>query len=424
MAKRIQLRRDTAANWDRVNPILAQGEVAIDLTNKNLKIGNGQDRWDTLKYAVERGKITSIDENTYIEIGEEGTDQAGYIFLVNEGIETISLNPSLLTVNVSTLFNAGISSNDPYTGTVVVQGGVGISGDVNILGELKASSVYIEDYVTADVIGNVTGNVFGDLIGDVYSSEGVKILENGTNGTNAIFTGSVSGNINSTGTSTFSNIDVNGGAIDGTVIGATQPNLITGTTITGNFINATTSFNGNLIGSLRGDVYADNGVSKILDNGTDGTDATFTGTVQGNLNGSLIGDVYAANGTSKILDNGTNGSDAVLTGNVTGNVTSTGLSSFSNIDINGGSIDGSVIGASSPGQITGTIITATIRFQGDFQGSFIGNLTGDVLNDNGSVALEHGTYANGNEAKFTGDIYASDGTTKILDNGTGVVPAE
>jgi hypothetical protein len=424
MAKRIQLRRDTAANWDRVNPILAQGEVAIDLTNKNLKIGNGLDRWDTLKYAVERGKITSIDENTYIEIGEEGTAQAGYIFLVNEGIETISLNPSLLTVNVSTLFNASIPSNDPYTGTVVVQGGVGISGDVNVLGELKANSVYIEDNITADVIGNVTGNVFGDLIGDVYSSNGVKVLENGTTGTNAVFTGSVSGNITSTGTSTFSNIDVNGGAIDGTVIGATQPNLITGTTITGNFINAATGFNGNLIGSLRGDVYAENGVSKILDNGTDGTDATFTGTVQGNLNGSLIGDVYAANGTSKILENGTNGSDAVLTGNVTGNVTSTGLSSFSNIDINGGAIDGSVIGANSPGQITGTIITATTRFQGDFQGSFIGNLTGDVLNDNGSVALAHGTTANGNQAKFTGDIYASDGTTKILDNGTGLVPAE
>jgi hypothetical protein len=424
MAKRIQLRRDTAANWDRINPILAQGEVAIDLTNKNLKIGNGLDRWDTLKYAVERGKISSIDENTYIEVGELGTDDAGYIFIVNEGVETVSINPSLLTVNVSTLFNASVPSDDPYTGTVVVQGGVGITGDLNVLGEIKANSVYIEDYITADVVGNVTGNVFGDVIGDVYSSQGVKILENGTNGTNAVFTGFVSGNITSTGTSTFSNIDVNGGAIDGTVIGATQPNLITGTTITGDFINATTSFNGNLIGSLRGDIFADNGVGKILDNGTDGTDAVFTGKLVGNNEGNLIGDVYAANGTSKILENGTNGTDAVLTGNVSGNITSTGTSTFSNIDVNGGAIDGTIIGASNANQITGTIITATVRFQGDFQGSFIGNLTGNVLNDDGSLALEHGTTANGNEAKFTGDIYASDGTTRILDNGTGIIPAE
>jgi hypothetical protein len=42
--------------------------------------------------------------------------------------------------------------------------------------------------------GNITTNVTGNLTGDVFASNGTsKVLENGTNGTNATFTGSVSG---------------------------------------------------------------------------------------------------------------------------------------------------------------------------------------------------------------------------------------
>ena len=44
-------------------------------------------------------------------------------------------------------------------------------------------------------------------------------------------------------------------------------------------------------GKFIGDVYASNGTSKILDNGTDGTDAVFTGSVTGNVTGNLTGNV-------------------------------------------------------------------------------------------------------------------------------------
>jgi hypothetical protein len=46
----------------------------------------------------------------------------------------------------------------------------------------------------------------------------------------------------------------------------------------------------------------------------------------------LIGDIYASNGTSRILNNGTNGTDAVFTGDVTGNVTgSAGSVAWANV---------------------------------------------------------------------------------------------
>jgi hypothetical protein len=50
MANRIQLRRDTAANWTRENPILSQGEPGFDLTANKLKVGDGVTAWADLAY--------------------------------------------------------------------------------------------------------------------------------------------------------------------------------------------------------------------------------------------------------------------------------------------------------------------------------------------------------------------------------------
>ena len=95
--------------------------------------------------------------------------------------------------------------------------------------------------------------------------------------------------------------------------------------------------------NLNGDVYASDGVNKIVENGTNGTDATFTG--------NLTGDVYSSGGV-KILENGTNGTDATFTGNVTGDVS--------------GNVTGNVSGNLS-GNVTGNV-----------SGNLTGNVTGDV----------------------------------------------
>jgi hypothetical protein len=52
---RIQLRRDTAANWTSANPILAAGEVGVEYTAdtataEKFKIGDGTTAWTTLPY--------------------------------------------------------------------------------------------------------------------------------------------------------------------------------------------------------------------------------------------------------------------------------------------------------------------------------------------------------------------------------------
>jgi hypothetical protein len=51
MAVTIQSRRGTLSNWTTVNPILADGEIGIDLTSLRLKVGNGTSTWNQLDYS-------------------------------------------------------------------------------------------------------------------------------------------------------------------------------------------------------------------------------------------------------------------------------------------------------------------------------------------------------------------------------------
>jgi hypothetical protein len=55
MANRIQLRRDTAANWTRVNPVLEDGEPGLEIDTNRVKYGDGNTTWANLAYASTGG---------------------------------------------------------------------------------------------------------------------------------------------------------------------------------------------------------------------------------------------------------------------------------------------------------------------------------------------------------------------------------
>lgn len=52
MTVRIQLRRDTAANWAAANTVLADGEPGINTTTGQIKIGDGVTAWNNLSYSM------------------------------------------------------------------------------------------------------------------------------------------------------------------------------------------------------------------------------------------------------------------------------------------------------------------------------------------------------------------------------------
>lgn len=50
MAVQIQMRRDSAADWTSANPLLADGEWAMETDTDRVKVGNGVDNWNSLAY--------------------------------------------------------------------------------------------------------------------------------------------------------------------------------------------------------------------------------------------------------------------------------------------------------------------------------------------------------------------------------------
>lgn len=136
------------------------------------------------------------------------------------------------------------------------------------------------------------------------------------------FTGAISaGSITATGTATLATVDINAGAIDNTVIGASTKAAggFTTVTTTGQATLATADING---GTIDGAVIG--GASAAAITGTTITANTgFTGALTGNVTGNVTGDL-----TGNVTGN--------VTGNLTGNVTAaSGSSSFNDVVING-----------------------------------------------------------------------------------------
>ena len=59
MSVRIQIRRDSSANWTSINPTLAHGEIAWDYTLNGLKIGDGATAWNALAFLVDATSLAA-----------------------------------------------------------------------------------------------------------------------------------------------------------------------------------------------------------------------------------------------------------------------------------------------------------------------------------------------------------------------------
>jgi hypothetical protein len=57
MSVKIQIRRDTSAQWSSTNPVLAAGEIGYETNTRKMKIGNGSTAWNSLSYAISASGI-------------------------------------------------------------------------------------------------------------------------------------------------------------------------------------------------------------------------------------------------------------------------------------------------------------------------------------------------------------------------------
>ena len=120
MATRIQLRRDTAANWATNNPILAEGEIGIELLSNKIKIGDGITSWNLLNYVysekiINDNLLGSIDGTNNIFIIDNNILPDTEELFVN-GIKLLKPNDynisgSTITLNFSPNINENLTIN-------------------------------------------------------------------------------------------------------------------------------------------------------------------------------------------------------------------------------------------------------------------------------------------------------------------------
>jgi len=119
MADRIQIRRDTAANWTSANPTLAQGELGVETDTNKFKVGDGSTAWTSLDYLIDTGNIVELD------VAQEFTAQQTF----NEIKET-----------VFTLGTSGSIALDPANGSIQVST---LTGDPTFTDSLEAGQTIV-----------------------------------------------------------------------------------------------------------------------------------------------------------------------------------------------------------------------------------------------------------------------------------------
>jgi hypothetical protein len=73
VSTQIQIRRDTTANWESVNPTLADGEIGFDVTVNRFKVGDGVKSWTEIEYSGSTGTGSElVDGEAYIRL-EDGS---------------------------------------------------------------------------------------------------------------------------------------------------------------------------------------------------------------------------------------------------------------------------------------------------------------------------------------------------------------
>lgn len=65
--RRIRLRRAWTEDWERINPILADGEPGYDKSQNMLKIGDGETSWIELEYLTPPDSDVTITGDVAID---------------------------------------------------------------------------------------------------------------------------------------------------------------------------------------------------------------------------------------------------------------------------------------------------------------------------------------------------------------------
>lgn len=153
---RIQVRRDTSANWDSANPVLSAGEPGAELDTGRFKVGDGVRAWRNLPYSS--GAIPA--DTSPLDVGnrDSGSSQ------------------QFARADHSHAFPSSVTLTHVTAGSATVAGDLSVTGKL-IGGTHKHASSAITDWATA-----TSNSVFSNLA----AGSNVTLTRNATTGVTTI----------------------------------------------------------------------------------------------------------------------------------------------------------------------------------------------------------------------------------------------
>jgi hypothetical protein len=169
LTAKIQLRRDTSANWTSNNPILAAGEVAFtsdvfytSTDQQRFKIGDGVQTWSQLDYVPEGG-ASAYPENLFLTVVNKTGDNllaSGYKVLkvITAQGQRLAVDYALADSDANSADTIGVvyeNINNNQEGRIITIGEItGINTTGSIQGETWADGDSL--FLSATIEGGIT----------------------------------------------------------------------------------------------------------------------------------------------------------------------------------------------------------------------------------------------------------------------------
>lgn len=172
MAIEIQIRRDTAANWTSVDPILAEGEFGLETDTNQLKIGDGVLAWTALAYFGGGGNPFDQDLNTTDPVVFAGLTNNAIVYPTSDG----TVGQVITTDGAGNLSFA--STANPFDQDLNTTDSVVFAGLTNNAIIYPTSDGTVGQVIVTDGAGNLSFGSYLPLAGGAMDANAIVTLAN------------------------------------------------------------------------------------------------------------------------------------------------------------------------------------------------------------------------------------------------------
>lgn len=182
----LQMRNDTAANWTSKNPILAKGELGVEIDTKKFKFGDGITAWQDLSYAS--SNEYDLPTATTSTLGGVKSQAVGTNKVVVAADGTMSVSEVTASTKLKTARNITLSGD--INGSTSFDGSAAVAIQANLTNSGVTAGTYTK--VTVDAKGRVT-TATNLVASDIPNLTTSKITDIGTAATKNV--GTAAGNV-------------------------------------------------------------------------------------------------------------------------------------------------------------------------------------------------------------------------------------